>query len=192
MTILGIDLGPTHSAYVYLSDGEIIETLWCENGKLIDLLRSGRLPSRVVALESPQPQDRPLGRLLRDTIVFAGRCIEILESRRANYLEVDERDVALWLTGNPSAGNPAIRQSLLDRYGDKSQQPCSECRSIGHVAGKSGRPKKCQACKGEKFIRVPGPLAELNEHERSALAAATFVFERHNRTNPQPAALERL
>ena len=175
MRIVGVDLGPEFSAYTYLDGTAIVTHEYCHNRSLLETLRAG-FPHAIVALESPQAQDRPLGKMLRDTIILAGRVIEVLETRSISYKEVDERDVALWLTGNRSATNAAVRQSLLDRYGDKSQQPCADCRSTGKVQGVRG-PKKCPACKGEKFIRVPGPLSGMNEHERSALAAATYVSE---------------
>lgn len=176
-TIVGIDIGPERSAYATLSHGrELGERGWVENAILRDLILGfGR--GMLVALESPQPQDRPLGKLLRDTIIWAGRFIEALEANGVEYREMDERDVALWLCGSRTSSNPAVRQCLIDRFGDKSQQPCA-C-GTGRVPGaRDGTTKKCPECHGERFVTEPSALHGFNAHERSALACAVTLYEK--------------
>lgn len=172
-SILGLDLGPEHSAYTVLHGAVIGDHAWIGNERFLDLLRGDLAVGQLTVLESPQPQDRPLGRMLRDTIVLAGRVIEIFKLRGLPLVEVDECDARCWLCGSRSSNNSALRQALLDEFGDTRQVPCGDCNSTGAAAGARG-PKKCPTCKGSKFVRIPGPLSRLNEHERSALAAALY------------------
>ena len=178
ITILGIDVGPERSAYCELTDARTIgRHAWVENSELLDFLVCDS--TGHVILESPQAQDRPLGKLLRDTIFWAGRFYECASACGRKVIEAEERDVAFWLTGNRSAGNPAVLQSLKDQFGDRAEIPCAACSMTGQMAGKRpGTFKQCERCKGEKFVVVAGPLKGMNEHERSALAAAYWYWQR--------------
>ena len=177
--ILAIDIGPEFSAYCRLDSGNLIRGHnWFGNDAMLTYVREEHGRGSIAVIESPQAQDRPLGKLLRDTIWWAGRFAEALDSTGVEWHEAEERDVALWLTGNRSASNPAILQGLKDVFGDKTKQPCGECGSAGSVRGSRGL-KKCPACKGNKFLTLPGPLAGMNEHERSALAAAWWYWKKH-------------
>lgn len=173
--LLAIDVGPQQSAYCELHDGAIGQHGWLDNDVLLSRIRGNAEPSYVTIIESPQAQDRPLGKMLRDTIWWAARFAEAIDSRGVEWHEAEERDVAFWLTGNRSANNPAILQSLKDVFGDKTQQPCDRCNSTGTVMGIK-KPKKCPRCNGKNTVTIPSPLSALNEHERSALAAAHWYY----------------
>lgn len=177
MKILAIDPGPEYTAFVFVNGLVIGARGWTKNENVLRHLREGSpradLAKDITIIESPQAQDRPLGKLLRDTILWTGRYIEALDRRLEAYREVDERDVALWLTGNRGANNGAVLQSLKDHFGDTQEKPCYNCDATGRVAGVRTT-KNCPSCGGKKFLKIPGPLAGLNEHERSCVAAAVY------------------
>lgn len=177
MLITAIDVGPGRSAWCELRHGAIGKHGWIENEAMRHVIADAN--SSVIVLESPQAQDRPLGKLLRDTIWWAGRFAERAEIYGYELVEAEERDVAFWLTGNRSAGNPAVLQSLKDAFGDKTEQRCPDCSGSGTEAGVRG-PRKCSRCAGRKFLNVSGPLKGMNEHERSALAAAYWYFQKNS------------
>ena len=175
--LFAIDPGPERSAYCALFDGQIVEHDWIDNESMVLKLRNGFNAFHYV-LESPQAQDRAFGKLFRDTVIWAGRFIEAIECRGWPLREVDERDVRTWIVGSRTATNAALYQALKDYFGDTSDQPCGQCTD-GQVPGKrAGTFKKCGACKGERFRRVPGTITKLNEHERSAVAAALYVWQK--------------
>lgn len=184
--IVGLDVGPAQSAYCTLAtegDGFKIGCHeWIDNCELLHRIRGGRFDWYVVILESPQAQDRPLGKLLRDTIWWAARFAEAIDFRTVEWDEAEERDVALWLTGNRNASNAAILQSLKDVFGDKRQVPCAVCNGSGKVAAVVGKLKgrffNCKECRGRGFTTEQGALHGLNEHERSALACAWWHWKR--------------
>lgn len=189
MKYLGIDPGYQYTGYCELIDGAIGEHGWIPNDTMLGMLRQGYADDATAVIESPQAQDRPLGKQLRDTIWWAGRFVEAIDNRATPYQECEERDIALWLTGSRSADNSALKQALKDHFGDATQQPC-ECRT-GFVPGARGQ-KRCPSCKGEKFLKLPGPLHGLNEHELSALGATLCVWRKaeHQRVTPLPTARE--
>lgn len=175
-TILAIDLGPERSAFCYLIDGKIGVHDWVDNEVLLSDLCA--CDPDAVVLESPQAQNRPLGKLLRDTIIMAGRVIEICYRRKLKLIEADERDVALWLTGNRSAGNPSVLQSLKDIFGEGRERVCNACNGTGVQPGvRKATTKKCVGCRGRSLVKEPGPLPT-NEHVRSALGAAWWFWKR--------------
>ena len=175
--LIAIDVGPESSAYCFLEGGDIGTHAWVENAVMLEVIAASSSYSYTIVLESPQAQDRPLGKQLRDTIWWAGRFAERADACGCELVEAEERDVAFWLTGNRSANNPAILQSLKDAFGDKSEQRCPDCHCSGVEAGVRG-PRKCSRCNGRKFLTVPGPLKGMNEHERSALAAAWWYWQK--------------
>jgi hypothetical protein len=176
------------SAYCHLFDGTICECDWVENAELMTFIR--HYPDTfTLVMESPQAQDRPLGPQLRDTIIMAGRIIELASQRKIPLVEADERDVAFWLTGNRSAGNPAVLQALKDQFGESRERICNACNGTGVQPGvRRATTKKCVGCRGKLLIKEPGPLAGLNEHIRSALAAAWWYHQRTSKQRERAAA----
>ena len=170
--ILAIDPGPEHSAYCEWHNG-IRATGWLPNDQLAALF----IPGRTYVLESPQAQDRPFGKLFRDTVIWAGRYIEAITSRGLPLVEVDERDARTWIVGARTATNAALKQCLKNHFGDTIQAACA-C-GTGRVPGKRpGTLKACAACKGTRLQTIPGPLARLNDHELSAVAVALYYEQK--------------
>lgn len=179
--ILGIDPGPEMTATCCIDDkANILSPRWIANEMLLTGIREGMADCGTVLIESPQAQDRPLGKQLRDTIWWAGRFAEALDQRGLTWIEAEEYDVRLWLTGNQCGNNAALFAALKQRFGDKQTVKCERCIGGGKIAGSRGL-KNCQHCKGRGMTTIAGPLAGLNEHVRSALAVAVWHWERTRR-----------
>lgn len=178
--ILGIDSGPTMSAYCELIDGKIGPHNWLESDRLLMALRAGFADGATTVIEFPQAQDRPLGPLLLNTIRWASRYVECLDNRATPYVESDEREDCLWLTGNPSGTNAAILAALKKHFGDNKQVPCRACDGAGRVISPKGLERNCKICHGKRYRIEHGPLWRFTEHERSALAAALCYHQRHD------------
>lgn len=180
VSIVGIDPGPTHSAFVVLQNGKIKpdEYGWLENEELRKLLAEAA-PNEFryalidhLAIETLHPRAEPVSLLAMQAQLWAGRFIE---AAGVEFTCVDERDARFEATGNPSAKNKDVFVGLLNIFGEDRQVAC-QC-GTGVVAGaREGKTKKCPVCKGRQYVVVPGPLAGMNEHCRSALAAAYRVW----------------
>lgn len=177
--ILAIDPGPKHSGHAMLTNGQIEKSGWSLNPQVLLSLRCPPIAD-VVVIESPQAQDRPLGKLLRDTIWWAGRFAEALDRANWDWREAEEPTVRLWLVGNPSASNSALLAALKEHFGNGAEVECHACHGIGKVAGARGD-KKCTTCKARGTMTMPGPLAGRNEHERSAIAVALWQWQQMSR-----------
>ena len=191
MILIALDPGPERTGWCELHDGVIGSHGWDANAVVLRSVRGCIAEDDyLTVIESPQPQDNPLGPALRNTILWAGRYIEALEYNRAKYKEVDERDIRAWITGSRTGDNAALKQELKNIFGDKRQEPCGVCRAEGTVSGKRGA-IKCKCCGGRKYVTLPGPLAKMNEHELSALAVA-FVVQKQADIEAQRAEFKRV
>ena len=188
MNILACDPGPERTGWCELHDGVIGPHGWDANDEVLLVLRNGM--TELFVIESPQAQDRPLGPALRNTIWWTGRYIEALDSRGETWREVEEREIACWLTGSSSPDNSAIKQELKNIFGDKRQVVCTACEGTGQIPGKRGQ-RSCPTCAGKKFKTVPGPLNGMNEHELSALAVA-FVVQKQADIEAQRSEFKRV
>lgn len=181
--ILGCDPGPERSAYALLENGVPKEHGWVANEDLLVMVASDGPAFRYhLAIETLHPRGEPVSSQAMGGQLWAGRFIQ---AAGVPFTCVDPFDARFAATGNPKATDKHIRIGLLNIFGEDRQVEC-EC-GCGRVSGKrQGTTKICPKCKGEKFITVPGPLATFNEHERSALAAAFYVWQkRQSNSNPR-------
>ena len=151
MSVLAIDPGPTHSAFV-VYDGDSM--LPVDFGKLPNAeLRSyvGRGGYDVCAIEMIASYGMPVGAEVFQTCVEIGRFVEIVESSGLPHVLVYRKDVKLALCNSPRANDASIRQALIDRYGGKD-------KAIGRKANQ-------------------GPLYGVTADVWSALAIAVTVTE---------------
>lgn len=122
MTILAIDPGPTHSAFV-VWDGEAIHraSKWPNSELLSNIPCLGKTVD-YVACELIQCYGMPVGKEVFDTAYFSGRIWERVVSMADNaghFSLVSRRDVKLHLCGQARAKDGNIRQALIDRFGAK-------------------------------------------------------------------------
>ena len=175
-TIVGCDPGSENSAVVMLCGPAILQSLWLPNASILTWLDDTLDEDTVLAIETLFPRAEPVSREAMEGQLFAGRCIQIADQRGTPFVKVDVNDAKFTVTGgSPHARKDKhVRLGLLNIFGDSRQVPCDNCCGTGGVRGTRG-PKKCPVCKGRQFIVQPGPLHGLNEHCRSALAAAYHV-----------------
>lgn len=117
MNILAIDPGTTHSGIVYW-DGQkpIAAVASCENKDLLDNLRNGCYPGRVVC-EWIQAMGMPVGQEVFLTCRLIGRIEEIIEARGQKVEYITRPTVKARICGSARAKDANIRQGLIDRLG---------------------------------------------------------------------------
>jgi hypothetical protein len=168
--VIGIDPGPEHSAYATIyASGKPGPFNWIENNIMLGFLKG--LDCDHLGIETLHPRGEPVSLQAMQGQLWAGRFIEALG---VPFTCVCERDAAFACTGTMQAKAANISQGLKNIFGEDRRVPCG---CDGTVPGKRG-PKKCPRCKGKRFVTEKGPLAGANEHVRSALAVAYYVWQK--------------
>jgi hypothetical protein len=179
VTLLGIDPGPERSAYAILDDGVPGAHAWLANDHLLCMLAHGFHQGRKLCIETLHTRGEPVSQQAMNAQLWAGRFIQ---AACGPFECVDERDGRFAASGNQCAKEKHVRIGLENQFGEDRQVECLNCIN-GRVSGaKAGRTKQCPKCKGTRVVRLAGPLSGFNEHERSALAAALYVYQKsHSR-----------
>lgn len=179
--MIGIDPGTTQSAIVDVHpNGSIKAHATLPNTELEKQLR---LAHDYVAIERVACQGMAVGQTVFDTCVWIGRFIAAAKTAHVEVFLVFRRDVKLYICGNQQAKDANIRRALIDRYGEgsaKKGKQCPKCKGCGYTRKKVLRGLldsfsekiNCSKCNGLKWLVPPGKLAEIHEHEWSALAVA--------------------
>lgn len=175
--MIGIDPGTTQSAIVRIDDdGKLISHKMMPNRQLEKELRHA---ADAVAIEMIACQGMAVGQETFFTCVWIGQFISAAHAHVGVCL-VYRRDVKLHLCGNQRAKDANVRQALIDRYGSGSEKKgkrCPKCKGEGF------RPRDrqhwyeqgvatCPKCHGAKWLKPPGKLAGIKDHEWAALAVA--------------------
>lgn len=178
--ILGVDPGPDRSAYALLENGIPRGHDWIDNERLLAMIVGGGASGCHLAIETLYPRGEPVSRDAMVGQLWAGRFIQ---AAGVPFTCVDDDDSRFAASGKPGAKAKDVSAGLKNIFGEDRQEPC-DCQD-GRVCGKRpGSTKICPRCHGEKYITKPGPLAGYSEHERSALAAALFVWQKRPRIEP--------
>lgn len=157
MIVIGIDPGPTESAYVRFNcDTQRVEHSETSiNEDILTLVRDGamaRMYDAHLAIERVMSYGRPVGETVFETVFWTGRFIEAWKSECSR---ISFRDVGRHLCNAGSGVKEShVRQALLDRFGPD--------------------PK---VAKGNKSS--PGALYGVANHQWSALAVAVTVGDQH-------------
>jgi hypothetical protein len=152
--IIGIDPGPTQSAFV-LFDGERV---WNPNTVANDVLisvipfPSHADPNVIVAVEHLQCFGLAVGAETFETAYFIGEIRRACRYREVSFEKVMRSEVKMNLCHSMRAKDANIRQAILDRFGGRENAV--------------GRKKS------------PGPLYGVSGHVWSALAVAVTAFDR--------------
>lgn len=124
--VWAIDPGPVRSSYVRLASGGEVPVV-LEQGELDNEAMRGELGLVVlrghvsdVAIERIDSYGMPVGREVFDTILEAGRFVEVA-SRSANVRVqlIPRRDIKLAICGSARARDANVRAALLDRFGGR-------------------------------------------------------------------------
>lgn len=113
VTVLGIDPGPTESAYAYWDGSKILKSGKIPSREIIDLE-----PVDVVAIECCTGYGMAVGQEVFETCRFEGRYEAFFEGV-TKTIRVRRRDVKSHLCENPAAKDRDIIAALTDRIGPK-------------------------------------------------------------------------
>jgi hypothetical protein len=117
-TILAIDPGTTHSAFVEYRAGEIIDHGWIPNAEMRQVL-IGREYDRC-AIEMIASYGMAVGASTFMTCLWIGRFTEVA---RVDPVLCYRKDIKLFLCGTMRAKDGNIRQALLDLVGPQGTKP---------------------------------------------------------------------
>jgi len=151
MRVIGIDPGPTISAYV-LYDGErVLRCGELTNDVMLARLSDLDLEGTLLSVEQIVSYGRPVGSDIFETVFWSGRFIQMWEP--LPWTRVAFRDVGRHLCNAASGIKEShVRQALLDRFGPSRRE------AIG-------------------IRKQPGPLYGVSGHGWSALAVAVTALD---------------
>lgn len=158
MRIVGIDPGPTRSAFVEWRDGDspngvIVRHAILPNAEMRDWLlafENLQIHGAVLAVEMVQSFGMAVGAEVFETVYWIGRFCECWPESHARIYRMW---VKTHLCKSAKANDSNIRQAIIDRFGGK------------------------EAAIGNK--RRPGPLYGIKGDEWSALAVALTYADQH-------------
>ena len=155
MIVIGVDPGPTQSAFVVWDGKRIIEKGIYQNkdlryylGECLD--RIATIPNAVV-FEQVESFGMAVGKDIFETVFETGRLFQVVAEVATR---LPRKAVKMHLCQSMRAKDSNIRQALIDRFGG------SKAAAIG-------------------LKRTPGPLYGVRSHEWSALALAVTWFDKH-------------
>lgn len=115
--IVGIDPGPTQSAYCYIGlDYTIAAAAKVENRLLLGDLYAH--PVSHVAIEGLACYGRPVGRETFETAYMVGRVLEMADSQGTPWTIYHRPEYANAIAGTGKVTDAVLRQALLLRFGD--------------------------------------------------------------------------
>lgn len=115
--LIGIDPGPTESAFLILDNGNIVEFGKVLNEDLLCKVRALRGTATTVAIEGFQSFGMPVGKEVFETAYLIGRIIEALHCNNVHWRIVFRKDVCLHHCHSARAKDANVRQAMLDRFG---------------------------------------------------------------------------
>jgi hypothetical protein len=116
MNLLGLDPGPTQTAWVQWDGVRIVRMGITSNEGVLSICRmhdSTRNP--ILAIEQIASYGMPVGAETFETCVFTGRFMQSCE--HARLLRIPRKEICLHLCNSPRANDSTIRQALIDRLG---------------------------------------------------------------------------
>jgi len=113
MRIIGLDPGPTESAFVELVDGACVSFDKRENKRILDVLWLST-PDDVLVIEQIASFGMPVGAEVFETVFWSGR---FAQHWTAKWERIKRHEVKMHLCHNMKAKDGNIRQALIDRYG---------------------------------------------------------------------------
>jgi hypothetical protein len=147
MTVLGIDPGPTRSAYVLFDGRSITEHGILPNDEILIIITSRETDHLVI--EKIASFGMPVGEEVFETVFWTGRFAQRWHGAAARIRRIDIKN---HLCHNSRANDTHIRQALIDRFGPGKE------KAIGKKA-------------------APGPLFEIHADEWAALAVAVTHYD---------------
>jgi hypothetical protein len=140
--VLGIDPGPTESAYCYITLEQAVNAAnKTGNEGLIEMVRSSAPSTGHVAIESIQSYGMLVGREVFDTCFMIGRLIQVCKDHGIPFTLYPRPEYTRRICGVGKINDAVLRQALLLRFGgDRKGEPlyalkgCTDKRSAYAVA----------------------------------------------------------
>ena len=184
--ILGIDPGPTESAYCYVTLRQTVDSAGkVSNVELIEMLRASALSTWSVAVESIQSFGMVVGRSVFDTCYQIGRIQQACEDLGIPCTLYPRQEYLRRICGGSHTKDSILRQAMELRFGGYGETVLNEIIPDGQSGAGVylNGPRKGQARRRE--VRIPEPLHALNcTDKRSAFAVAVYHIDvtRHKET----------
>lgn len=157
MTVLALDPGTEKSALLHWDGKEILLAVLEPNGDILKRLEEFPNYNPVIlVIEMVEGMGMPVGQETFETVFWSGRFAQIFGFE--DVRRMGRKAVKRHICGSTRATDANIRAALIDRFG-------GEERAVG---------KK----------RSPGPLYDINQHLRSALALAITWMEENQASTP--------
>jgi hypothetical protein len=128
--ILGIDPGPTETAFCVANDDyTILSADKVANKMLIASLKNNSLPYKEAVVESLQSFGMPVGREVFETAYMIGRLQQRLEDEGLIVTLYPRQEYAHSICGTGKISDSILRQALLLRFGgDKRGEPLNKLK----------------------------------------------------------------
>lgn len=119
--IIGIDPGPTESAYTILNDdGTVNKSQKIDNFSLLQMLGEYGIAGEHICIEMIASYGMAVGKEVFETCVWIGRFMQRYnEWSCIKPQRVTRKEIANHVCGSPRANDSNVRQAMLDRYGEK-------------------------------------------------------------------------
>ena len=156
MRLIAIDPGTEKSAWVVLSDGDVLDFGIYMNEAMLNRLRlrlGSVVDTEVLAIEMVACYGMPVGLEVFETCVWTGRFIE---AWGGPWHRVYRKDLKLHLCGTTRAKDKNVRAALIDRFGP------GKAKAIGVKA-------------------KPGPLYKVSKDVWQALGVAVYFADEAKR-----------
>lgn len=138
MRVLGVDPGPSQTAYVLLDDPCVVEFATLDNLLFKGQLRRLWSLSDHMAIEMIASYGMAVGREIFETCMWIGRYVELWDFLGAGSTFVYRADVKMHLCKNNSAKDANIRAALIDRFGPGKDKAIGLKKTPGPLFGISG------------------------------------------------------
>lgn len=121
--ILGVDPGPTESAFALVSDDQrVLQADKVGNDALIDRIRKD--PPAHVVVESMQSYGAPVGRSTFETCYQVGRILQACQDLGIPCTLIPRPEYSRRICGVGKVNDAVLRQALLLRFGgDRKGEP---------------------------------------------------------------------
>lgn len=172
-TYMGVDPGPTRSAWVhYDTRGHVLAYGHEANEKVATRVWEFR---GEIVIESVDHMGMAVGRDVFETVWWSGYFC----AHAGTYTRIPRREVKMALCARANATDANIRQALIDRFGgDEVAIGGKRCRNCAGKGWKGVGRGECASCTGTGLETPRGPLYGLAAHTWSALAVVVTRLER--------------
>jgi len=116
ITVIGIDPGPSESAYILVRGGCLIEWGKKNNEWILAWIKAVHRECSVLIIEQIASFGMPVGSEVFETVFWSGR---FAQAWGEDFKRIKRHEVKMHLCQNMRAKDGNIRQALIDRWGSQ-------------------------------------------------------------------------